>query len=84
MVQYGPPAYQAQPVYPGYQAQPMYAPHPGWPTQQIPSYLAVPEPLPEDGGIANPLFREVARGLLKSLGHTISSFFDRNTLSPRE
>ena len=42
----------------------------------MPAYLSVPEIQMDGEGIFPVLGREVARGLLKAFGHSISSFFD--------
>lgn len=42
----------------------------------MPAYLSVPEIQSADEGILPVLGREVARGLLKAFGHSLSTFFD--------
>lgn len=75
-------------VLPQAQQQMMMVPQQGTyypaPTYQlsygIPQYLSVPEPRMPGESVWNVLFREILRGLLKSTGHTASSFFDRTPL----
>jgi hypothetical protein len=46
----------------------------------IPQYLSHPEPMAPGESVWNVLFREVLRGMFKSTGHTVASFFDRTPL----
>ena len=51
------------------------------PGMQMPSYLAIPEPVdPSGAGMWGRLFREVIRSLFKSAGHTGAHFFDHNPM----
>ena len=46
----------------------------------MPGYLSVPEIQHEDEGLAPVLGREIFRGVLKSFGHTVASFFDNRPM----
>lgn len=61
--------------------QPQQGPWYPAPTYQlsygIPQYLSIPEPRMPGESVWSTLLRELVRGVLKSTGHTASSFFDR-------
>ena len=52
------------------------------PGAQMPSYLAVPEPMTGNVPWYKRLGREIFRSMVKSSGHTVASFVDHNPIQP--
>jgi hypothetical protein len=83
--QVAPPSAGWAPPYTAYQG-PQFVPvayqQPG---AQMPSYLAVPEPVVDDVPWLVRLLHEIIRSFFKAGGHTLASFFDHTVLTrPRQ
>lgn len=78
------PQYLQQPPQ-AYLPQNGYAAHPA-PTYQLnymmPGYLTTPEIRQPGESMWSVLFREIARSVLKSMGHSVAHFFDSRPMGP--